>query len=197
MATLKSKKTAIIMALLTLLFVVPFFAAWLTYSKGIFLSGRKVNHGLLLQPPLALSSLSLIHEGQNNTKPLNGKWVLLYLSISPDDPLLDHNLYYMRQIRQATGKNRDRIERALVTLTENSAVETKLQTAFKGTQHFIISQAKYGQFESRLPKKLALKKGSLYLVDPLGNIILSYAPDAAPKGILKDLERVLKVSQIG
>ena len=36
-----------------------------------------------------------------------------------------------------------------------------------------------------------------FLIDPLGNLMMAYAPDAPPKGVLKDLRKLLKVSQIG
>jgi hypothetical protein len=37
----------------------------------------------------------------------------------------------------------------------------------------------------------------LYLIDPLGNLMMSYAPDAKPKGLLEDLKRLLGLSQVG
>jgi hypothetical protein len=37
----------------------------------------------------------------------------------------------------------------------------------------------------------------IYLVDPLGNLMLSYAPDANPKGMLDDLKRLLRLSHVG
>jgi len=39
--------------------------------------------------------------------------------------------------------------------------------------------------------------GRIYLVDPLGNLMMSYPGDAPPKSILTDLERLLKLSHIG
>jgi len=39
--------------------------------------------------------------------------------------------------------------------------------------------------------------GRSYLVDPLGNLMMSYPADAAPKGMLKDLKRLLRLSHIG
>jgi len=37
----------------------------------------------------------------------------------------------------------------------------------------------------------------VYLIDPLGNLMMSYAPDAKPKGMLEDMKRLLRLSQIG
>ncbi len=37
----------------------------------------------------------------------------------------------------------------------------------------------------------------IYLIDPLGNLMMSYAPGAKPKGMLEDMKRLLRLSQIG
>ncbi len=183
--------------LITLIFCIPLLAAWFAYSNGLFLSGRTTNRGTLLIPPISIQTLDLKDkENQQVASLLRGKWWLLYLTAQPLDAESQRNLYYMRQIRQATGKNRDRVARAIVTVQESSNTSAQLAKQFPGTAFFIISPEKIAGLE-KATKKLALARGSLYLVDPLGNIMMSYALDAPPKGILKDLERLLKVSQIG
>ena len=42
-----------------------------------------------------------------------------------------------------------------------------------------------------------LEDGRYFVVDPLGNLILSYPADADQKRLLEDLERLLDVSRIG
>ena len=37
----------------------------------------------------------------------------------------------------------------------------------------------------------------IYIIDPLGNLMMSYAPDARPKGMLEDMKRLLRLSSIG
>jgi len=37
----------------------------------------------------------------------------------------------------------------------------------------------------------------VYLIDPLGNLMMFYPPDADPSGMLKDLRKLLKYSKIG
>ena len=39
--------------------------------------------------------------------------------------------------------------------------------------------------------------GRIYLVDPLGNLVMSYPPGTDPRDLLKDLGRLLRLSQIG
>jgi hypothetical protein len=37
----------------------------------------------------------------------------------------------------------------------------------------------------------------VYIIDPLGNLMMSYAPNAKPKGMLQDLKRLLGLSHVG
>ena len=39
--------------------------------------------------------------------------------------------------------------------------------------------------------------GYIYIVDPLGNLMMRHAPAGAPKGLLEDLKKLLKLSRIG
>jgi cytochrome oxidase Cu insertion factor (SCO1/SenC/PrrC family) len=193
---MKQRKTFTLW-LITFIFGIPLLAAWFAYSNGFFLSGKTTNHGTLLIPPINIQTMTLRdRDNQLVAQQLRGKWWLVYLTTEPLDAASQHNLYYMRQIRQATGKNRDRVARAIVTIKQSSDAYQQLFKQFPGMAFFIISPEKIADLEIAT-KKLALAKGSLYLVDPLGNIMMSYALDAPPKGILKDLERLLKVSQIG
>ena len=48
-----------------------------------------------------------------------------------------------------------------------------------------------------IDERLALEAGRIYLVDPLGNLMMSYQPEDEPRGMIKDLERLLKYSGLG
>jgi hypothetical protein len=191
------KHKPLMLTALTLLFVGPLIAAWLTYSTGFFLPKHHVNNGTLLTPSLSIDALELKNEANQSSADLNGKWWLMYVSNYPAAPKAQKRLYYIRQIRQATGKDRDRIERGLITTQQNPERSNWVKLHFPGLHQFSANPSGLAILHAKTPKKLALPEGSLYLVDPLGNIIMYYAPDVAPKGILKDLVRVLKVSQIG
>jgi hypothetical protein len=42
-----------------------------------------------------------------------------------------------------------------------------------------------------------LPAGQVYLIDPLGNLVLRYPPGFAPEGLGDDLARLLRLSRIG
>ena len=62
----------------------------------------------------------------------------------------------------------------------------------------LTSKTQMQNFLEQSPDKtLILEQGSLYLVDPRDNVIMQYAANANPRGVFKDLEKLLRISQIG
>jgi hypothetical protein len=39
--------------------------------------------------------------------------------------------------------------------------------------------------------------GRIFIVDPLGNLMMSYSRAIEPKGLLQDMKKLLKLSHIG
>ena len=50
-----------------------------------------------------------------------------------------------------------------------------------------------------LPQRRTVQLNShrVYLIDPLGNLMMFYAADVKPKGMLEDMKRLLRLSSIG
>jgi cytochrome oxidase Cu insertion factor (SCO1/SenC/PrrC family) len=132
---------------------------------------QTVNYGKLLNPPLLLEKIV-----STDITEYQGRWILLYATAFCDT-LCTQNLYKMRQVRLAAGKDQERVARLLVT-----------QTAYK------LPLAYQGTYQEETAQKIP---SGLYLADPHGNIILHYQSDADPEKVLKDLTRLLRISQIG
>ena len=110
-------------------------------------------------------------------------------------------LYNIRQVRRATGKHRGRVERIILTFNserKDPKLHSLLQHEYTGTQHLSTQQSLFTKIIKRnVHADYALKQGTIYVVDPHGNVMMTYRPDASPTDIYKDMERLLKVSQIG
>lgn len=137
--------------------------------------GSTSNYGELLPPkPLAGPPFER----------LRGKWVLVAIDAAACDAWCEKKLYYLRQLRRALGKDMDRVER-LWLLTDGGAPRAALLEAFEGTR---VEAA---------PKPDAFPGESgdhVYLVDPLGNLMMRWPRDADPSRMLKDLQRLMKVA---
>ena len=51
--------------------------------------------------------------------------------------------------------------------------------------------------QARTARAGAENSHRVYLIDPLGNAMMSYAADSKPKGMLEDMKRLLRLSSIG
>jgi hypothetical protein len=167
------------LALLAAFFALPVAASWLLWTFGL-VPGATGNYGTLLPPrPLALAPLAA----------LKGRWVLVQFDGGACDAWCERKLYVMRQVRRAQGKDMQRVER-LWLLTDAAAPRAELLAAIEGT---LIAPAPAG---ADFPAERSVTD-HIYLVDPLGNLMLRYARDPDPSRIIKDLQRLLKVSGFG
>jgi hypothetical protein len=114
---------------------------------------------------------------------LRGKWVLVTFDAAACNTYCERKLYLMRQVRRAQGKDMDRVERLWV-LTDGGQPRPELLPGIEGTR-FASLPAK--QFPGDPPDHI-------YLVDPLGNLMLRFPRDPDPSKMIKDLQRLLKYS---
>lgn len=197
------KPSIYVLILLFLIFIIPVILAWIFYDEGDKIAHDTTNRGALIQPPKDMSQFSLqTSQGQSfDQKAIRGKWLMLYVLPTRCDDTCNKNLFYMRQIRTATGKESDRVQRVLLTFTSNKkdpALDQKLTTDYAGTLWVVATPKQFQQVMGQSPATtLAMTQGYLYLVDPLGNIMMGYSVDAKPSDIFKDLQKLLRVSQIG
>lgn len=182
--------------LILLIFFIPVLLAWCFYHAGWL--KQTANRGQLITTPISISSLDLKSQFDKQTLPK--KWLLLYIITQDCDQDCAEQLYYMRQVRTALGKDRERVER-LIVIPEGMAtplLQPLLHGKYAGTQQWQIKSAVLKNLGQKLPPtQTVFSKGALFIVDPLGNIVLFYAPPFKPRDWLRDLRRLLAVSQIG
>lgn len=178
--------------LLAAFFAAPFVLAWIAYrfEWGIGAAG---NYGELVGPVvLPDAALTALDGRRVPISDLRGKWVLVQFDASRCDAYCERKLYYMRQVRRALGKDMERVVRLWV-LTDGGAPAAALLEAAEGTE---VLRSGNGRFAAAFgaPAQLA---DHIYLVDPMGNLMLRFPRDPDPSKMLKDLRRLLKYSQIG
>jgi hypothetical protein len=121
-----------------------------------------------------------------------GKWVFLMVDSGSCNEFCRQKLYDMRQVRLTQGKDMDRIERAWLVDDRETPADA-IAAEYAGTR---ILAAQGSPVLSQLPATGSVRD-HIYVVDPLGNLILRYPRDADPSRMKKDLIRLLKVSRIG
>lgn len=192
-----SKKINWIFIGLFLIFAIPLTLASWMFIENKPLFSHTTNHGQLIQPPLDMAKLGLPADQQAWKK----HWLLLYVDPTVCAKSCEMALYHMRQIRTAMGKDSDRVQRAILTFSDQAVdphLEQLLNAEFKGTLHLTTSKKTFSHFsQDDTFGKIALKTGGIYLADPLGNVMMFYTLTSEPMGIFKDLTHLLKLSEIG
>lgn len=172
-------------------FVVPVLLAYLAYF-GLRPSGRS-NYGELLPVTPLRHTAGVSADGKPlDLKALRGKWLMVHVGPSRCDAPCRQQLYLMRQTRIAQGKEQARIERVWV-VTDAGAVAPALLQDHHGLYAWRPSSP---AFAAQFPA-MAAQTEHIYLVDPLGNLMLRFPVRPASKEIMKDLRLLLKASQIG
>jgi len=186
--------------LLIFLFSAPLVAAYFAnrylHDEGEF---RTRNYGELIAParPLTDVTLQTYPAGPFRFSDLRGKWVLIYIGTADCDPACEAALYKMRQGRLAQGEERDRVQRLYVSRTGKPGAS--LERVLAAHRGMIVAWGSDDAVRDLLRQfRVDGEQGAeLYLVDPLGNLMMSYPPEFEAKGLVKDLTLLLKASQIG
>jgi hypothetical protein len=181
-------------AALAALFLVPLAVSFWLYYAG-WSPAKHVNHGELLQPPRPLPVVSLPAAGGGGpvANVFAKRWALVYLGDGRCDSACRRALYVMRQARVALNEDMPRLERVFLA-TANCCDEAFLTTAYPG---LIVLDAS-GSSASRLLGSFPADRGdSVFIVDPLGNLMMRYDARHDPRGLLQDLQLLLRLSHIG
>jgi hypothetical protein len=185
---------------LAAMFFVPVAAAFFLYYGTSIRPHATANHGDLLTPARALPIVALPRPDgtQSDAAWLRGHWTFLYFGEGRCDTACRSALYQMRQVRLSLARDMTRVERVFLA-SGNCCDMTILARAHPDLVTLRATSAA-SPLVSLLPiynGVPALAAGRIYIVDPLGNVMLSYAPEAAGKGMLEDMKRLLKLSHIG
>ncbi|HUY03998.1 MAG TPA: hypothetical protein VMV33_11995 [Rhodocyclaceae bacterium] len=177
--------------LLAVVSVLPLLTAYVVFLN--WRPAHSINHGeLIATHSLPSAQLSDLAGKPFSSDVLHGKWQLVTIQPPSCDQRCQRSLYYIRQVRLAQGENMSRVGR-LWLLSGAGAPDPKLLAEHPG---LLVARAQNPAWLSAFPAKED-RSAHIYLIDPLGNFVLRYDDGADPKGMIKDLTRLLQVSQIG
>lgn len=197
------RRPAAILLLLVLVFAGPLVAAWIVYANLDHWRPGTTNHGELIAPPRPLEGFTLrrVDGTALDAAYLRGKWTLVYIGPADCAEECRRAIYYMRQVRLALGQDADRVQRLLVLADPAQVAALRdFLGDYPGMAVASGTEAELREFLDRFAAAIGPQRaapGRVYVVDPLGNLMMTYPPDAAPRGMLKDLQRLLRVSQVG
>lgn len=164
-------------------------AAWMYYGGQLRPEGRS-NAGALLEP---IVNLAEAVPASRLATSAPEQWILLYANAYECATDCELALYRLRQSRLMLGKDMGRVARVFLH------GDTPPDRVLLGKQHEgLITLSEQGLLRFLERKRPAsLPNGGLYLVDPLGNLVMYFPPDLDPKKMVGDIKHLLKVSRIG
>jgi hypothetical protein len=197
------RRNLLTLAGLGALFLAPLLAAvWLYYGTGWRPAGH-VNHGQLITPPRRLPSLDLplvrLEEGGAGIPPaapplFRGTWTLAYVGDGSCDAACRRTLYVMRQTQAALGTDMTRVSRVFL-VTGRCCAKAYLAQEGAGIRVIDASGPAGKELLGEFPP--GGWPYSVFVVDPLGNLMMRYDVRRSPRGLLIDLRRLLSLSDIG
>lgn len=180
--------------LLIAVFVLPFTMAVLLHFIDLKPSGK--SYGNLIQPPKSLQ-IPMLKDAQGKAfKPeqWNKIWSIVAIDSTGCAAQCAERVHMLKQVHTSMNKEIDRVQRVLLVPTGiKSEVSSELQKKYPD----LIILAGTDEGSVKFAAEFDVNKGNVFLVDPLGNLMMSYPDKFDPKGLYSDLKRLLKNSWAG
>lgn len=182
------------MLLVLLVCAAPVIASYFTYY--VIRPHGRTAHGTLIEPQRPLpeaAALPMTDLDGRSVDPavLHGQWLLLVVAGGDCDASCERQLYLQRQLREALGKNKDRLDR--VWLIDDAApVREALKPALEGAT---VLRVPHDALATWLMAEPGQPLGAhFYVVDPMGHWMMRFPAPSDPVGIRRDLERLMRAS---
>ncbi|MGQ0428998.1 MAG: hypothetical protein ACT4UQ_03605 [Gammaproteobacteria bacterium] len=166
------------------IFFVPLAAAMWLYFSAAWRAPPGAQHGELIDPPRPLAAQAL-----------RGRWFLVYLARGACGADCVATLTELGRVRLALDKDMGRVRRVL--LHDGDCCDASIPLFSEPDLLVLAATGTEGQeLFARFPPPAGRGPG-IYVVDPHGNLLMGYPSAGASHGLLRDLERLLRLSRIG
>ncbi len=182
------------MLLVLLVCALPVLASYFTYY--VVRPQARSNYGVLIEPqrPMPGSaglSLSDLQGRAIDPQSLRGQWLLVVVAGGACDALCERQIYLQRQLREALGKNKDRIDRVWL-IDDAEAPRADLRAALEGATLLRAPAAALAAWLQPAPGQPL--GAHFYIVDPMGNWMMRMPAPSDPALVKRDLERLMRGS---
>jgi len=181
--------------LIFLVFAAPILGAFFYQPKSFN------NYGDIYTPVRSVANLSM--QGKNGAVELDSfrrQWIFLVAVKDSCSEACEKNILKMRQLRFMQNNDMTRIRTVFMHTGLEPAVAIDLAAKYSPIESYAIESESFNNWTQILILENAPKEANVdrfYIIDPAGNLMMSYPPSADPNLIKKDIKRLLKTSQIG
>ena len=193
LAEVKTAKGKKMFLLLALVFVLPFTIAFTLHLLDIRPSGK--SFGNLITPIVELE-IPVLNDTQGNSfssEQWNEIWSIVMVEGAGCNEACEKTVDKLNRVQRSLNKEKDRVQRILILKNEYEAEQIdQLKDKFPQLIVLTAQEPTQQQFVEKFDQ--AASPGSIYLVDPLNNLMMYYAQDVGPKELRHDIMRLLKNS---
>ncbi len=192
-----TNKQWIILAVVAIV-AIPWGVAWWAKNHSQSLDLEPVAHGDLFTVEVDGSDFDFQDKSTREDYYLDKHWWLLVVQKGQQDACLNR-LHDVHQIHTALAQDAERVKRAVVqVIPADIEDDSMLFSADKGLVRLRITPDQLVRFREGVDSdSLDFEHGVIYVVDPLGNVVMAFNADVPPKDVLTDIKRLLRGSHIG
>jgi hypothetical protein len=188
----RGRRTLLIVAAI---FLLPVAAAFTLYYGKLWRPANSASKGELIEParPLTVAGLRHADGTPADAAVLSGKWTLLYIGDGRCDAACRIALVFARQSRLALNNEMTRVQRVFLA-TGNCCDGDYFSREQPGLVALDASSPEAQALLAQFPPE---REHTLFIVDPLGNLMMRHDASHTTKDLLSDLKKLLKLSHIG
>ncbi len=180
----------LVLLLISAIFFAPILLAmYLYFSDNPWRPSESTQLGSLVTPPIRLPNENL--DASEGDFSFTEVWSLVVFAENECDSTCITALEDIRQIRLSLGPKMPRVQ--TVFLPADAAATAQLETA--AFPKLIVASPATSTSIQKLVA--SWQNGQIFLVDPFGNLMMSYAPGTEKGDVRKDLGHLLQLSEIG
>jgi len=155
------------------------------------------NYGALIDPqrPMPALHLKTLDGRAFDNAQLRGRWVMLMVAGGDCAAACTDRLYHLRQVRLTTGKDRDRVLRVWL-IPDAAPLPTTVIREYDGTEMLRADPAEIASWLT-VNGTTDGYADHIYMVDPLGNLMMQFPRDADPNKTKRDVAKLLRASRVG
>ena len=175
------------------LFFGPLLVAWIWFFQFESVRPGTVNNGELVEPVVPVGDLRLYpRDASGMIAPFADDWFVVIVAPQVCNERCERALYVTRQVWIRLNKDADRVQRVLLAGAD---------VRFPAAEHrdldvYDLDDNARARFTDSNRAELAGGE-RIYLVDPRGNLMMSYPMDFTPEMLSDDLKRLLRYSDAG
>jgi cytochrome oxidase Cu insertion factor (SCO1/SenC/PrrC family) len=190
---LKVPKDKKILLLLAIVFVLPFTLAFVLHLLDIRPGGK--SFGQLVTPPIELTipPFTTTNGKDFSADQWSKIWNIVIIEQADCNAACEQKIDKMDRVQRTLHKDKDRVQLVLMLKGNANAERVKqLESQFADLVVLPVQQDVQQAFAEQFTK--IAPEGSIYLVDPLNNLMMQYPSDIEPKAFRADVKKLLKNS---